>query len=78
VLREGRHYNELKPIVCALYGVSFDGGLLMPADGIDDGTVRCAGPGLTAYRAARSDLEWYFGEALIAELDRLEAEVRPA
>lgn len=75
MLAQGRPYNAIKPLVCALYGVSFDAGVLIPADGLADATLRCAGPGLTAYRAARGDLEWYFGRALVDELDQLEARV---
>ncbi len=76
MLREGRHYNELKPMICALFGVTFEAGVLKPADELADQSLKCAGPGLTGYRAARGDLEWYFGAALVAELDALEGEVQ--
>jgi Fe-S-cluster containining protein len=78
MLRQGRHYNEIKPMICALFGVTFDGGRLQPSDELADQSLRCTGPGLTAYRAARGDLAWYFGEVLVAELDAIERGMAPA
>ncbi|MFN7130905.1 MAG: hypothetical protein ACK4N5_02410 [Myxococcales bacterium] len=71
-LKHGRDYHALKPMFSALFPLTFDQGVLQPADDVTEDLV-CAGKGETLYRAARAELLHYFGTALVAELDALEA-----
>jgi hypothetical protein len=74
-LERGLDFHELKPMVSCLFPVTFDNGLLLPSDDVEDDSLIClnSGPGL--YRGVRSDLSYYFGEAFVSELDELEAVV---
>jgi hypothetical protein len=74
-LDRGLDYHDLKPMVSVLFPVTFDQGLLHPATEIKDGTLQCAGDGPTLYRGIRSEIPWYFGHDLVAELDAIEAAV---
>jgi Fe-S-cluster containining protein len=73
-LRLGRDVHELKPMICTMFPVLFAEGTLVVPEEIDDPSLICLGPGLTLYRSARNDLEYFFGSELVAELDRLEAQ----
>jgi hypothetical protein len=68
----GIDYHDLKPMVSALFPVTFAEGVLMASDEVDDGSLVCLGEGPTLYRGARAELAFYFGEALVTELDGLE------
>ena len=70
-LSTGQDYHDLKPMVSTLFPVTFGDGALLLSDELEDGTLVCAGNGPTAYEAARSELAFYFGGDLVAELDRL-------
>ncbi|HZH03982.1 MAG TPA: hypothetical protein VEY30_09370 [Myxococcaceae bacterium] len=72
----GRDYHRIKPMVCWLFPVTFDRGVLRPNFDVKDGLV-CVDQGPTLYRSAREELRQRFGEVMIAELDRVEREVRP-
>lgn len=69
----GIDYHEVKPMVSALFPLTFDDGLLHASSEIEDGSLVCAGSGPTLYRGVRDELAHYFGAALVAELDALEA-----
>lgn len=71
-LSRGMDYHEPKPLVCSLFPVTFDGGLLHPSNEIADGSLQCIGDGPTLYQGVRGEIEWYFGAELRAELDSLE------
>jgi Fe-S-cluster containining protein len=70
--KKGVDYHLLKPLVSAIYPLTFDDEFLVPADEVDDDSLVCLGNGPTLYRGARSELEYYFGTGLIAELDWIE------
>jgi hypothetical protein len=72
-LEAGFDYHDIKPMVSALFPVTFDEGLLHPSNEIEDGTLVCGGSGPTLYRGARDELRHYFGDALVADLDALES-----
>jgi hypothetical protein len=74
-LSKGMDYHEIKPLVCTLFPLSFEEDLLMLAPELDDRSLVCAGAGESAYRALRNELEHYFGQELIEELDQIEKEV---
>ncbi len=76
-LDKGLDYHALKPMVSTLFPLTFERGVLAASDEIIDGTLVCGGEGPTAYRGARGELVHYFGPALVAELDRLEARNSP-
>ncbi len=71
-LGEGIDYHDIKPMVSALFPLTFDGGLLHASTEIEDGTLVCGGSGPTLYRGARAELAYYFGERLTRELDAFE------
>ncbi|MGO9835820.1 MAG: hypothetical protein ACLP1X_16580 [Polyangiaceae bacterium] len=71
-LEKGLDYHDLKPMVASLFPVTFDGGLLHPSTEIADRSLQCIDDGPTLYQGVRSEIEWYFGGALVAELDALE------
>lgn len=71
-LGRGLDYHEIKPMVCSLFPVTFDGGLLHPSNEIADRSLQCIDDGPTLYQGVRSEIEWYFGTRLVAELDALE------
>ena len=74
-LKRGREVRELKPMTCTVFPVTVDHGLVRPSYELIAPDLICAGPGMTAYRAARDDLGYYFGDALLLELDAIECEV---
>jgi tetratricopeptide (TPR) repeat protein/Fe-S-cluster containining protein len=65
-------YHSLKPMVCCLFPLTFDEGLLHPAKEVDDNSLVCLDRGTTLYRGLREELQYYFGEDLIRELDVIE------
>ena len=71
LLASGEDYHALKPMVSSLFPVTFGGGALLCSDELHDGSLVCAGDGPTAYEMARSELAYYFGDELVAELDAL-------
>ena len=72
-LATGRDYHLLKPMVSTLFPVTFGDGALLLSDELDEGTLVCGGDGPTAYEAARDEIRYYFGDALVSELDSLAA-----
>ena len=68
----GIDYHELKPMVSVLFPVTFDDGLLHSSNEIVDRSLQCIDDGPTVYRGVRSEIAWYFGDELVAELDGLE------
>jgi hypothetical protein len=81
-LARGLDYHELKPMVSVLFPVTFDYGLLHPSNEIEDRSLQCVDQGPTLYQGVRSEIGWYFGDGLVAELDGFEraalAESAPA
>lgn len=77
-LERGMDYHEIKSMVDCLFPITFADDLLCPADEILDGELVCAGQGPTLYRGVREELRYYFGDACVAALDVLEANVVPA
>jgi len=71
-LAEGIDYHDLKSVVDCLFPITFADGILCPADEVTDRSLVCTGVGPTLYRGLRGELAYYFGEAFVAELDRLE------
>jgi Fe-S-cluster containining protein len=73
-LDRGDDYHDLKPMVSALFPVTFGGGALLCSEELTDGSLVCSGEGPTAYEMARAELAYYFGAALVAELDGMAGE----
>ena len=74
-LETGDDYHLLKPMVSALFPVTFGEGILFCSEELEDGTLVCGGEGPTAYEMARSELAYYFGDTLVAELDAIAAKL---
>lgn len=70
-LREGFDFNEIKPLVSAIFPVTFDSGCLCPSDEIPTNELICQGAGPSLYEGSRSDLLHYFGAEMIAALDEM-------
>ncbi len=68
----GIDYRDLKSLVDCLFPITFADATLYPADEVSDGTLICTGSGPTLYRGLRDELEYYFGEEFVLELDVLE------
>ena len=71
LLARGEDYHALKPMVSTLFPVTFGDGALLCSDELHDASLVCAGDGPTAYAMARTELQFYFGAELVAELDAL-------
>jgi hypothetical protein len=71
-LERGIDYHELKPMVSALFPVTFDDGLLHSSNEIVDRSLLCIDDGPSVYRGIREEIAWYFGADLVEELDGLE------
>jgi hypothetical protein len=72
-LEQGLDYHDYKPMVSALFPVTFEQGVLTASGEASEGSLICAGQGPSLYDGARSELEYYFGAGLVAELDQLKA-----
>jgi Fe-S-cluster containining protein len=70
-LDRGADYHDVKPMVSALFPVTFGAGALLCSEELADGSLVCAGAGPTAYEMARHELSYYFGAAMLVELDAL-------
>lgn len=69
-LETGRDYHQIKPLVCWLFPLTWDRGLLRPSyDMTDD--LACKGTGPIIYDMAKEELAVVFGQALVSELDAL-------
>jgi Fe-S-cluster containining protein len=77
-LETNADYHLLKPMVSSLFPVTFGEGVLLCSDELADGSLVCAGDGPTAYEMARAELSYYFGEALVSELDALAEQIGAA
>jgi hypothetical protein len=75
-LETNADYHLLKPMVSALFPVTFGDGALLCSDELIEGSLVCAGDGPTAYEMARSELLYYFGDELVGELDALSRDVQ--
>lgn len=72
-LEHGMDYHELKPIICAVFPCAVaEGGVLCTMDEIEEHSVICTGSGPTVYEGTRSELAYYWGEALVGELDAIQ------
>jgi Fe-S-cluster containining protein len=69
--------HDWKPLACNLFPIWWDEGAFVLPPEIADRELVCLGAGATLYRSARNDLLAYYGADLVAELDRIEASVRP-
>ena len=72
-LEKGLDYHDFKPVLSALFPLTFDDGVLHVMDEVDDRTLICLGEGPTLYRGVRAELEYYFGPSFVEELDEIEA-----
>ena len=72
-LEQGLDYHSLKPMVSALFPVTFEEGVLTASGEAADGSLICGGEGPSLYDGARDELRYYFGAGLIAELEELKA-----
>jgi hypothetical protein len=74
-LARGLDYHLVKPMVSSLFPITWDEGLLHPANEILDRSLQCIDDGPSLYAGVRDEIGWYFGDPLVAELDALERAV---
>lgn len=74
-LQNGLDYHLYKPLVSILFPVTFELGALVPSPEAVDRSLICSGDGPSLYDGVREELAYYFGAALMAELDALAPEV---
>jgi len=65
-------YHDLRSMVDCLFPITYAGRLLTVADEVLDGSLVCLDTGPTIYRGLRHELEHYFGNAFVRELDAAE------
>lgn len=70
-LEKDLDYHRFKPMVSTLFPLTFEKGVLTVAVEARDGSLICGGSGPTLYEGARGEVAYYFGPALVAELDGL-------
>lgn len=70
-LETGQDYHLVKPMVSALFPLTFGDGALTLSQELADDTLVCRDEGPTAYEAVRPELEYYFGAELVAEMDEI-------
>ena len=71
-LVHGVEPHTLKPMLCTIFPLSYDDGLLHPSEEVQTGELICLGTGETLYRGVRAELAHYFSAAFVGELDMLE------
>lgn len=76
-IQRGMDYHEIKPLVCILFPLSFEEGVLSAAAEVEDLSLVCEGVGETLYRSMRGELEYYLGRGFVEELDEIEQEILP-
>jgi hypothetical protein len=74
-LAAGVDYHDVKAIVDCLFPLTWEGEALGPAEEVLDSSLICLDQGPTLYRGVREELRYYFGDALVTELDGVEAAV---
>ena len=77
-LRQGLDHRTLKPMVSLLFPVTFEAGVLVPSTEVLDRSLVCAGSGDSLYDGARDELRYFFGEALVDELDLVRRSAVPS
>lgn len=68
--------HDVKPMICLIFPVCFEGGEIRPALELDEEELVCLGRGDSVYRSIRDELAYYFSNEMVEELDALEATVR--
>ncbi len=69
----GLDYHLYKPMVSILFPLTFEHGCLVASSEAVDRSLVCAGEGPSLYDGVRGELAYFFGDALVAELDALKA-----
>ena len=67
-LEKGLDYHAIKPMVCWLFPVTWDKGVMRPSYDVSD-DLMCRNMGPTLYEMSRGEIEVVFGKALVVELD---------
>lgn len=68
-LEKNMDYHLLKPMDCCIFPITFDKGVLVASEEVDDKSLICVDRGDSLYAGVRGELEYYFGSAFVTELD---------
>lgn len=71
-LEAGLDHHRLKPFYSVMYPLTVIDGVLAPGEDIPPGDFICSGHQDSLYAGIRSDVGYYYGAGLLAELDRFE------
>ncbi len=77
-LEGGWDFHQVKPHICRLFPMSYEGDAICISDDYQDYDCADAPGAPSLYRVARDTLGAVFGPDLVAALDRVEATVEPA
>ena len=72
-IEQGLDYHLYKPMVSILFPLTFEHGSLVPSSEAVDRSLVCSGEGPSLYDGVRGELAYFFGSALVEELDGLKA-----
>ena len=75
-LERGIDHHELKSLVDGLFPLTYESGVLGTAQEVEENALVCLDTGPTLYRGMREELRYYFGDGLVAALDRIETELQ--
>jgi hypothetical protein len=75
-LEQGLDYHLYKPMVSILFPITFEHGALVPSPETVDGSLVCTSEGTSLYDGVRGELQYFFGDELVASLDTLRSTVR--
>ena len=65
----GVDYHAFKPMVSALFPLTFEHGVLQPSSEAIDASLICLGHETSLYEGVRNELGYFFGSEFVAELD---------
>lgn len=66
-----RDYHEVKPFYSTIFPLTIHEGVLGPSFELREGRLICSGRGPTAWEAGRDEIRWWYGDALVEDLERL-------
>lgn len=75
---KGLDYHLFKPLFCSIFPVTFNEGVLVTPEEVDDNTLACLGKGPNLYHGARDALIYYFGEKMVDNIDMIEINYKKA
>ena len=73
-LEKGFDFHTIKPFFCTIFPVTFNEGVLVIPEEVEEKSLACLGSGPTLYQGAREEIRYYFGDEIVTELDEIAEE----